>query len=583
LERTGFMNFDTMLLSAVTDELAQTVLGAKIDKVSQPEPLEVVFGLYKHNSRRNLLISADANSARAHFIKQRGRPNPATAPAFCMLLRKYLEGGMIEESTQPLGFCDRVLRLSIRGLQSDRYELWIEVMGRQSNIILTAKNGMILGAIKRVTAGMSRVREIRAGILYEPPPKQLGYKRDPMLPVSAMGLPEEEFAGEDEAEKWLTATFRGVGSLLAKEARLHRPTGPMTGENLWFGLNEMLNFVRLAEYSPQVYVDDTGHVSGAYPVELRSVPSQNQTKAATISEALEVAYDSVLSLDTLDKERAALVAALRKAHKAAERQALDLSEGLLNSENSESFRETGELLLANIGVGPHGATEIIVDDYFAETSGTKRNISMDPSLTVHQNAERYFRKFQKARDSRESLLERQSSLEKSIAELEHAIEAAIHAVTAQEITVLTEHLATDLGATHQNLPGKRQEASPYDGHKIKTYRSPDGWEILIGENSTSNDFLTTKVASSSDIWLHARAVPSAHAVIRAQNRPASVSNAALMLAAEQVAKRSSAKHARLVSVDYTLKKYVRKPRGSAPGQVTYSNEKTIDVVAEEAE
>jgi len=109
----------------------------------------------------------------------------------------------------------------------------------------------------------------------------------------------------------------------------------------------------------------------------------------------------------------------------------------------------------------------------------------------------------------------------------------------------------------------------------------DGWEVLVGENATSNDYLTTKIAQSNDIWLHARAIPSAHAVIRSQNRPAAVSTAALRLAAEQVARRSDAKHAGLVPVDYTLKKHVRKPRGAAPGAVTYSHEKTIDVTPAE--
>ena len=122
-----------------------------------------------------------------------------------------------------------------------------------------------------------------------------------------------------------------------------------------------------------------------------------------------------------------------------------------------------------------------------------------------------------------------------------------------------------------------RETPEFAGHKIRRYRSVDGWEILVGENATSNDYLTTRIASPNDIWLHARALPSAHAVIRSQNRPATVSLAAIKLAAEQVARRSDSRHARLTPVDYTLKKYVRKPRGAAPGAVTYSHEKTLDV------
>jgi predicted ribosome quality control (RQC) complex YloA/Tae2 family protein len=572
------MNFDTVQLSAVAHELTSSILGARIDKVSQPEPLELVIGVYNDGTHRNLLICADPGAARIHLIKRRTRTNPITAPAFCMLLRKYIDGGVIQEIAQPLGFSERVLRLRIGTSKSDFVHLWVEIMGRQSNIILTSPSGVILGPIKRVTPQMSRLREVKTGLQYTPPPKQLGYKREPLEPISGIGLPEASIGSDEECEKWLTSTFRGVGSLLAKEVVLRRPSGPSTGENLWFALNDVLNIVRTNDYAPVVYRDDKGRVAGAYPFPLKSISPESQEQALSMSDALEFAFGNMIESDAFEKEKNALVIALRRARKAAERQAIDVQEGLLNADSADFLRENGELLLANVGRIAEGKEEATIQDFYSGDLTKSRTVALDPLLTINENAQRYFRKFQKARDSRETLLVRQTAITQLLARLDTALEEAQNASSAAEITNVTKRVGAEFQHTQQTSTGKKEEVA-FAGHKIKRYRSADGWEILVGENSTSNDYLTTKVASPSDIWLHARAVPSAHAVIRTQNRPASVSTAALLLAAEQVAKRSSAKHARLVSVDYTLRKYVRKPRGSAPGQVTYTNEKTLDVVA----
>ena len=575
------MNFDTLLLAAVAEELNHQILGARIDKITQPAPLEVIVSLYFDGARRSLLISAEPNSARLHLIRQRSRPSPTNAPAFCMLLRKYLESGIIYQISQPLGFAERVLRIDVRRSTKEHVFLWAELMGRQSNIVLTSESGAVLGSIKRVTTEMSRFREVRPGVTYTPPPRQFGYKRDPMEPFSLAESTVEAFDAPEAAEKWLTASFRGVGSVLAKEAVLHSNSKNLTLETVWYGLNDILSVVRLKEFSPVICRDKSGQIILAYPIPVKSVPTEQQEPVSSISEAVEAAFSSSQTEDVLSKERGALLASLRRAAKAADRQLIDVRQGLLNSDQSEQIRESGELLLANIGGAPQGAKEVDVVDYFAEDPDQRRTISLDPSLTMHENAERYFRRYQKARDSKETLIARQEQLQNADLELADALAQAEAAETTHELASIAERIG-DLIRTQQNSGGHDSAAKPlYEGHKIKVVKSADGWEILVGENSTSNDFLTTKVSSPTDIWLHARAVPSAHAVIRAQNRPASVSTAAILLAAEHVAKRSQAKHAGLVSVDYTLKKYVRPPRGSAPGQVTYTNEKTIDVIADD--
>jgi predicted ribosome quality control (RQC) complex YloA/Tae2 family protein len=571
------MIFDTVLTTAVTHELTGLAVGARVDKVSQHAPDDVILTLFRTGQRRSLLISTNPSAARIHLTEHRHRKNPTEALSFCMLLRKYIEGAAVESVTQPLGFTERVIKITFSGNQGVRTHLWAELMGRQSNLILTDDSLLILGSIKRVTPQMSRLREIRTGIIYTNPPQQSEIKHDPTLPFYPSELPNILFSDDKEAAQWVMNTFRGVGSLLAMEAvrrDINRPLDTMT---VWSGLHDLLTGLLTGETSPVIYRDNSGQIKGAYPIPLLSVASSLQSPITTISEAIEMAFDSGLSENVLESERGALLSALRKSAKSNERLLTDVREGILNSQLSQSHRENGELLLANTGHGTDTADVLIVDDYFADNHGAKRSIKIDPALSIRENAERYFRRFQKARDSRKILERREVELAAQTIEIADGIASAERATDVAQLKAIVEALPGLIRGAQSSSTHTGQTKPQFDGHKIRSLRTSDGWEILVGENSTSNDYITTKLASPSDIWLHARAVHSAHAIIRSQNRPQSVSAIAIRMAAEEVAKRSKAKHAGVVSIDYTLKKYVRKPRGSAPGQVSYSNEKTIDV------
>lgn len=574
------MNFDSLMLAAVAGELQQAILAGKVEKITQPEPLTLVISIYHAGEKHHLLISSDPSAPRI-YLTHEGRKNPPTPPGFCMLLRKYLEGAWIEGVDHPFGLGERALRLVFLARDRARYSLWVELMGKHSNIILTDSSGMILGAIKRVTFEMSRFREVRAGIPYAPPPRQKGAKRDPFSPTAGNDLPKESFSTRDEARKWLLDTFTAISPLMAQEtiARLADP--PYSSEAIWYALNDLLNCARLAEWSPRLALGENGEVEGAYPVALRTVPDSRQQRWKSISAVLDQAYSQLGDKSVFRQERDALVSALRRARKARERELIDIQEGLANSERAEEYKENAHLIQANLAAIPGGVDLAELPDYFAEGGVSVRAVDLDPKLSAQQNAERYFRKYQKARDAAQVLEERKAAVEAILADLASAEMRIESAETIEDLAAISQALASD--RTLRPAPAEKGEegASPFAGYKIRTYRSVDGWEILVGENAASNDFLTTRVAAPSDIWLHARAIPSAHAVIRTRNRPVSVSAAALRLAAEQVARRSQAKHARLVPVDYTLKKHVRKPRKAAPGEVTYSHEKTLDVTPAE--
>ena len=572
------MIFDSLLLTAVRDELGRTLVGGKIEKITQPNTDEIFLRFYKTGHKHNLLLSCDASHARAHLTIAR-RDNPPTPPTFCSVLRRHLDMAWLTDVSLPLGFGERVLHLHFKAVDGAPYTLIAEMMGKHSNLILINGAGMILGAAKNIGRSMSRLRQIGPGLTYVPPPRQRG-RRDSLKPL------EEELGAEtlsaEAASEWLVSEWSGISPFLASEI-IARVKGELTQQSLHSAMALLLTVVRVGDWSPRIWTDDRGKLLGAYPVPLRTTTPADQHARESVSVALDQAATALIARETSDHARESLLAALRRTRKLREREVLEVEGGLQNAARADEYRQSGDLIQANrFGIAP-GQASVTVPDYYAsaDTGGepVTRTITLDPALTVTENAERYYKRSRKAEGSRTQLLARQEAARAEAARLAQAETAAARAATADEIAALRLSLGASL--TQNNAPSTdavpRLAAPDFEGHKIKRYLTVDGWEILVGENAASNDYLTTKLAAASDIWLHVRAAVSAHGVIRAKNKPASVSPAALQQAAEMVAARSEVKHSSLIPVDYTLKKHVRKPRKAAPGGVTYQNEKTLFV------
>lgn len=578
------MIFDSLLLAAVRDELGKALVGGKVEKIAQPDPLEIVIRIYHAGHKHDLMLSCDPQEARIHLTLGR-RDNPPTPPPFCALLRKYLDGAWLDDVAMPLGFGERVLHLHFKAVDGAPYTLIAEIMGKHSNVILVTEAGTILGAVKTIGRGINRFRQILPGLAYAPPPRQRG-KRDPLAPLAPEAIPlDDEALSPDEAKEWLMGAWSGVSPLLAQETILRARRGLLTQQSLHHALTLLLTVVRVGDWMPRVWTDDKGVTLGAYPLPLLSVPPSCQHLRESVSLALDHAAGSIIRRDTFDRGKESLLSALGRTRKLREREAEELQQGLKNAGRAEEYRQTGDLLLTNQSQIQRGQALVSVPDYYApplpDGEPTMRFIVLDPTLSIHENAERFYKRSRKAETSAMTLRERRAQALEEAALIAQAEREAGRATMPEEIAAIRTSMAESLA--HGSPPAGAGTASrkpplpEFEGHKIKRTHTVDGWEILVGENATSNDYLTTKIAVSSDIWLHVRAAASAHGVIRAQNRPAAVSAAALQQAAEMVAARSESKHSSLIPVDYTLKKYVRKPRKSAPGAVTYQNEKTLFV------
>jgi predicted ribosome quality control (RQC) complex YloA/Tae2 family protein len=296
------------------------------------------------------------------------------------------------------------------------------------------------------------------------------------------------------------------------------------------------------------------------------------------SAQLDIAYRDATANAAFEQQRRALCAALGKTLSQKQRALEQVRRGVEESTRAAQYRRWGELILGHLQEVKmqmeQGSDVVEVLDFYDETGATAR-IPLESDLSAQENANAFFRRARHVEENAEALQQRAHALASEVAE----IETHLHAVEAPDCTPETLHHLHPVGAhgCAPQTPAPKTSTTEFSGHKIKRFTSPDGYEVLIGENATANDHLVTRLSHGNDWWLHLRGGTSAHAIIRTGNAPDRVPRSTLLFAARLVVARSIAKHAGWAEVDYTLRKYVRKPRKAAPGAVVHTNAKTLHV------
>jgi predicted ribosome quality control (RQC) complex YloA/Tae2 family protein len=555
------VNYDSFCMAAAVQELRAGYLGAFVDQVYQPEELLVVLAFTGRGPRRFWLFSSDARWARSHETRTR-RPSPEHPPNFCMLLRKHLDGARLTEVEQ-VRF-DRILRLRFRRGEETR-TLIHEVMGRHSNLILLDDADVVLGAVKPVPPSQTRVRPILPGLPYHEPP---GARPDPR----SLSLEELEAlpAGVRTPEA-ITRTLSGWGTFAAREV-LKR------SDDMTAAIFDLMEKVRSGEYQPTVFDDEEGSPKGIWAFPSVQEGWTRGHTAPTISAACEEYFGYVETHAAAEALRKTVLAALERALKTARLQLQEAEGHLEGVGEAEQLRIKGELLAAQGGTVRRGAAHADLPNWY-DPEGKTLRVDLDPELGPRENADRYFHRYRRATASAEAALERIPVLSRREEELAGKADEARLADEEELQSLLRWTKEEGLLREHAggSLPSSKAPEREFPAG-VRIRRLPvRGWEILYGENATSNDFLTTRVAKPGDLWLHARAVTGTHVVVRGVNSLDRLPPEVLREAARVAALHSDAKHSSIVPVDYAFRRYVRKPRGSAPGRVTYTHEKTIHV------
>ncbi len=570
------MTYDGLVLAAVISELKRTIAGGPIQGIRQHNDTDFTFEVRSRGRTNLLFASVHARFARLHTTAS-NLPVPQTPHGFCMLLRKYLKGSRIT-SIEQVGF-DRVAIIKTEAPDGNRNALILELMGKHSNLILTSDSGRILGAAKNITAAVSRYRQILPGRDYLSPPG--GAKANPLESSQQIiaslwreGLSED--ASVEDVTRWLVAAFNGIGPFLAQE--LVQRAGSSSLSAVESALGVLRAIVAEQDYAPVLIVDDRGKSAYAYPIPVGQYPIANQHERQSMNEVLDTLFRDLIRCSDFDTEYTALENGIKRAIAWRKQILRDTEKAIAERDKSERYKQYGELLMAAGNSVSKGQSVARLVDYYDPNMG-EIEIPLDEKQSAKENAERYFKRYRKALDGAAAAEERQRETEKEIVLLQNAQNDLSRAVASEDFKALRMTLTERglLRAERKPAEQRRKEEPEFAGARIRRVISEDGYEILYGENSTSNDYLTTKVARSNDMWFHARSVTGAHVVVRTANKPDAVPLATVRQAAEIAAKNSDAKHSRLVAVDYTLKKHVRKPRASAPGFVVYSREKTVDI------
>lgn len=583
--------FDSLTLRAVAAELREDLLGGQIQDIRQPLPSELRLGIRSKGKNWLLALSDDARFARVHLTLHK-QPNAPTPPSFCMALRKHCEGAILRDIRQR-GF-DRVLELEIESKTEEggsaTVTLIAELMGKHSNLILVNAAGVILDAAKRISRRVSRFREVLPGIPYQPPPEQSS-RLDPFdpktVPILLQKMQQRAASNVEGRAEWLMDQTAGLSPFLALEIAYRIFEGsseiPDRLPQVW---QEIFGAASRNEYKP-VVIMASDKAAGAYPFPTVQFPVSAQKSVPFLNFALDDAYSQAVEQAGKNALLTELRGQIQREEKRLTRQKEIAERGVQDAERAEEFKQIGELILANVWRIEPGAKRIVVQDYF-DPEFPDRILTLDPKLSPQENADVYFRRYRKYRDGQETSVKRKQEADALLETLNIAKlqvkqwETAVTVMQEQIMRLREELKSKGLLQTRAGDNDEETKTGPdLQGHKIRRYTTPEGFEIYLGETATANDYLTTRLAASNDIWLHVRASTSAHVVIRTRGKPEAVPKSVIQRAALLCAKHSSQKHSTLVPVDSTLKKHVRKPRGAAPGSADYHHETTLHVNPQE--
>lgn len=581
------MPFDGLVLASVCGELENKLAGGRIERIYQPGKIELVVLVYKPGSRQKLLLSADPKNARVHLTTA-ARENPSAPPLFCMVLRKHLEGGRITGFFQP--GLERVLVIKIEsrdelGFLAEKH-LICEIMGKHSNIILyDPSSETVVDGIKRYSHAVSRFREVLPGRPYLSPPSQ--------GKLNPLALEEGQFRQacleahlETPLPKVLQQQFEGLSTVTCREIIYRAGLSPdiildHCGDYefrvIWDAFHRVISGADRGVFEPCLATGKKGEPLDYAALDLSHLGQIN--RHGEMNSLLDTFFTARDNLERLAREKNSVTSLLNKETAKLEKKLNLYTEDFDNTAGAEKLRLYGELLTANLYRLEKGMAEITLENYHEEGSPPV-TIPLDPQRTPVENAQAYFKKYNKAKRTREALESLIGQARDELVYLEGIKAAADYASDLRELDEIRQELV-EQGYLKQPPPGRVTGKQKKEKHVPRplSFVSIDGFQLFVGKNNRQNDVLTTKMARGEDIWLHAKDIPGAHVIIRTEGKEAPP--ATLMEAAGLAALFSKAGKSKNVPVDYTLKKHVHKPKGARPGMVIYEHQKTIMAAPDE--
>jgi predicted ribosome quality control (RQC) complex YloA/Tae2 family protein len=565
------MNYDALTVKAVADELRQTIVGGRIQRVLLPTPLSIGLEVYHAGRRYQLFASANPGSARVHLMSAKPTRGVERETPLVLLLRKYVRNGFIDAIEQPE--LERILVLSIikhppprKDEREDddvdteqRSDLIFEVMGQRSNIILVDDDNLILDAVKRIPSEGPR-RTIMPREVYIAPPRPAN-RRDPRT-VTAAGLAALLNGPESDLGKAITAAYAGVSPQQTREVIVRvigQPTVALDPGLPFEALADELRGLWTEPFQPSVAFQNESPIAFA-PYHMAQFSDVRPVES--ISAALDAFYAAAEQITAHAQRRDALKQRLLDVRERLQRQRDALGRELERANALERLRWEGEMIFGYLHTLEPGQTELRVDD---------RVIKLDANRTPVENAQARFREYDKAKGALAGVPERLADSEGQLAYLDETL-ALLNLADSYEAIAGFEREVQEQGLL-KAASGKAQARGPRS--RPLRLRSSDGLTIYVGRTAGQNEEVTFRLARPDDRWLHVRDIPGAHVVVQAEAEPPART---IEEAAGLAAYFSAARESTSVEVVLTQRRHVRKIAGGPPGLVSYRNETTIRAV-----
>ena len=561
------MSFDLFTISALVDEFTDRLVGGRVQDVIDVDEMGIGLEIYANRMRHYLYLSADANQPRAYIAGGKLRRGLLKPTQLGLLCRRTVEGGIIAHVSQP--DWERLLRIDIEGPEGD-VSLVAELMPRRANVLLL-RAGLILDCLKRVGPDENRYRLSLPQHNYVPPPPIQDQLTPSEVTVESLrGIMDAVKKPSMQMRRVLPGRILGMSPLLAKEI-VFRASGRPDAKARDSDCRALLDAYEslVAPLLRRHWQPGLGYELGV-AAEFAAFPlSYLEWQARpTMSGAISEYFGLVRSADAYDEAKKPVRKAITEARARLSAKLASLERGFKDESEMRRIKQSGELILAYQTALREGQ-DLLRAQY--EPDEPELIIKLDPALNPIENAQSYFRRYEKAKGARKAL-------------------PALIAETKTELAFMAQ-LESDLASASNwlqidDVMQLLQERGHWQGKKLKRMGgggrqgplrvvSRDGYVVWIGRNSRQNDQLTFKTANKQDVWLHARGAPGAHVVIRNDGRR--IGDDLILAAAAVAAHYSQKRDDKRVLVDYTRVKFVKAIKGAGPGMVTYRNEKTLSV------
>lgn len=538
------MSFDGFFLHHIVEELRSELVNGRIQKINQPFEQELVLQIRSNRQSHRLLLSAHPVFGRIQ-LTQTTFENPAQPSTFIMVLRKYLQGALIESIEQVEN--DRIVEMTVSNKNEigDHIQatLIIEIMGKHSNILLVDKSShKILEVIKHVGFSQNSYRTLLPGSTYIAPPST-----ESLNPFTIKDEKLFEILQTQElTAKNLQSLFQGLGRDTANELERILVSEKLSAFRNFFN-QETKPCLTETSFSPVPFANQVGE------------------PFANLSDLLDTYYKDKAERDRVKQQDSELIRRVENELQKNRHKLKKQEKELLATDNAEEFRQKGELLTTFLHQVPNDQDQVILDNYY---TNQPIMIALDKALTPNQNAQRYFKRYQKLKEAVKYLTDLIEETKATILYLE-SVETVLNQAGLEEIAEIREELI------QTGFIRRRQREKIQKRKKLEQYLASDGKTIIyVGRNNLQNEELTFKMARKEELWFHAKDIPGSHVVISGNLDP---SDAVKTDAAELAAYFSQGRLSNLVQVDMIEVKKLNKPTGGKPGFVTYTGQKTLRV------